>query len=204
MYSNSYFEISNCCPSACWRHPLRPPEARGPTSMQTKLQHWSIPRQLLVPKQISRKCFSLGRHESLQRGQKYFPVFGRGARLPLKILFLFSESATFRVCIRGRLKILLLFSFNNTFPLVIWKYFYSSFIWKHFASFHLKILFLSSESATSRVCIREHLPAWSTSLSWWVENENVFIKIFTKISTFIFHSLLFLSLGSDEIDDKSR
>ena len=117
MYSNSYFEISNCCPSACWRHPLRPPEARGPTSMQTKLQHWSIPRQLLVPKQISRKCFSLRRHESLQRGQKYFPVFGRGARLPLKILFLFSESATFRVCIRGRLKILLLF--NNTFPLYI-------------------------------------------------------------------------------------
>ena len=119
MYSDSYFEISNCCPSACWRHPLRPPEARGPTSMQTKLQHWSIPRQLLVPKQISRKCFSLRRHESLQRGQKYFPVFGRGARLPLKILFLFSESATFRVCIRGRLKILLLFSFNNTFPLFI-------------------------------------------------------------------------------------
>ena len=163
MYSNSYFEISNCCPSACWRHPLRPSEARRPTSMQTKLQHWSIPRQLLVPKQISRKCFSLRRHESLQRGQKYFPVFGRGARLPLKILFLFSESATFRVCIRGRLKILLLFSFNNTFPL------YNLlilFIWKHFSSLHLKILFLSSESATSRVCIREHLPASSTSLSW--------------------------------------
>ena len=138
MYSNSYFEISNCCPSACWRHPLRPPEARGPTSMQTKLQHWSIPRQLLVPKQISRKCFSLGRHESLQRGQKYFPVFGRGARLPLKILFLFSESATFRVCIRGRLKILLLFSFENNFPL-----------------FHLKKkLYVFSECAIFRVFIR--------------------------------------------------
>ena len=168
MYSNSYFETSNCCPSSCWRHPLRPPEARGPTGMQTKLQHWSIPRQLLVPKQISRKCFSLRRHESLQRGQKYFPVFGRGARLPLKILFLFSESATFRVCIRGRLKILLLFSFNNTFPLFICKYFsfgntFPLFIWKYF-SFPQKVQHL--ESAFASIC-RPHQPRWAGELKMY-------------------------------------
>ena len=62
----------------------------------------SIPPQLLVPKQISRKCFSLGRHESLHRGQKYFPVFSR-VRLPLKILFLLQkmqhfESAFASIC----------------------------------------------------------------------------------------------------------
>ena len=54
------------------------------------------------PKTNSRKCFSLGRHESFASGgpEKYFPVFSRVVRfLSLKILFL-SESATFRVCIR--------------------------------------------------------------------------------------------------------
>ena len=62
----------------------------------------SIPPQLLVRKQISRKCFSLGRHESLHPGQKYFPVFSR-VRLPLKILFLLQkvqhfESAFTSIC----------------------------------------------------------------------------------------------------------
>ena len=215
MYSDSYFEISNCCPSACWRHPLRPPEARGPTSMQTKLQHWSIPRQLLVPKQISRKCFSLGRHESLQRGQKYFPVFGRGARLPLKILFLFSESATFRVCIRGRLKILLLFSFENNFPFFIWKknftsfqnvqYFESSFagFWKYFNSFHLTILFLFSFENIFLFFRKCNISSLHSRAFAGLINlvELVSWKWgCIKISTFTFHSLLFLSWGSDEID----
>ena len=90
---------------------------------------------------------------------KYFYSFH------LKIIFLFSfEKKTlrlFRMC-----NILSLHSqaFENTLTLFIWQYFFS---------FHLKILFLSSESATFQVCIREHLRAWLTSLSWWVENEDV-------------------------------
>ena len=89
---------------------------------------------------------------------KYFPSFQKVQHFESAFVGVWKYFYSFH------LTILFIISFENTFPL---------FIWKYFASFHLKILFLSSESATSRVCIREHLRAWLTSLSWWVENEDV-------------------------------
>ena len=52
---------------------------------------WSIlgamPSQLLVRKQISRKCFSLGRHESLHRGRKNIFPYSVGSDCRWKYFF---------------------------------------------------------------------------------------------------------------------